>query len=524
MLPPLQVSTVSMEKLINFRSLCDQLTETEYVFFLEQIIAIPDVKKAINQAIFALFKQSPNKIQPFTNLISHIIQGRKNKKNKTPSKTTRFGQLPSPLISECASYLKMREYLNLSKCNRRTYVSLYQKPRLTQCILTNNCWLMQHPQWYSLSVFRNCQTLTIDTETFNQKLTWKNQSIWKNNNKLNALSLQNYKGMALFLERNLIYTDNLNKLVLTNITCDHETYTQSAGSFVNVLSRFLMITTLALSNIQFSHVTNQNPFISWQSNMKICFKNLRVLHLGKNLNVHLCDALLNAFGEQLTAISLPQDCNVPTLSNEWENLEELVLKLPTSSTFNNFFANNDKCINLKRSMIIMGNWQCLYDWMTNMIHKQLGLQLMCIWCNDLMIQGAMEKIELLILQNKRIKRKSTEFTVKLLCILCDQKAMDNLFMNIFRLFEALESVESWLDIRLILVFEAQHKINMELNETKYLLNQLDAKKHEYVIECGYAEPELFNYGAKYSFRIVISNKGCKINGYPILQTSGCELW
>ena len=52
---------------------------------------------------------------------------------------------------------------------------------------------------------------------------------------------------------------------------------------------------------------------------------------------------------------------------------------------------------------------------------------------------------------------------------------------------------------------------MEINQS---LQELDAYKEKYLIEHGNARPEF----ATYSYRIVISNKDCKINGYSMYDS------
>jgi len=280
-----------------------------------------------------------------------------------------------------------------------------------------------------------------------------------------------------------------------------------------------MIQSLALSRIACvpQDIINTNPFLTLEGNIKKWCENVKTLRLGDNVNMHLCHSLVNVLGDQLQAISISQNCPVITSTKSWGNLQELVVRYPTAPTLDGII-NNEKCINLQRSMLKLNDWENFKLWINNMIMKQLQLQLIFIWCNAGSLKSIMEKIESLLLKNKRIERMNTEMTIKLLCTSWHQKTMDNLFMNMFRLFHSMELVQSWMDIRLVLVFEGQQKVNTEWNEVKGLLKELDCIQHKYLIEYGEAETELFKNDNGFGFRIVISNINCRINGYSMYHS------
>ena len=280
-----------MEELINFRSLSDQLTQTEYLSFIQQIVIKSNGRNLINQALFIVFSKTPNQIAPFTNIIFNIIHKRQNNEtsDQEPHKTTRIDQLPTSLISESASYLSTEDYIDFSTCNRKTYLSLHQQPRANECNLKNGAFLIKHPKSYSFSIFRNCEILRINTKHFSQSLSLKNQAIWKNNDKLKQLEIQNISDVQIFLLRKHIITDNLQYLLLSDFSNDQLmfktiTYQQFFTFIIDILSYFTMISSLSLSNITYNHPPSPSPApthnqlpISIQQKIKISFTNLKVL-------------------------------------------------------------------------------------------------------------------------------------------------------------------------------------------------------------------------------------------------------
>merc|ERR1711991_662636 len=103
----------------------------------------------------------------------------------------------------------------------------------------------------------------------------------------------------------------------------------------------------------------------------------------------------------------------------------------------------------------------------------------------------MNKIEMSLLQNKNIKRKSKQLTVKIICTGWDGNTIHNLFMNMFHLFDAMKTVKQWKDIRFVLALEGPVKLDTTWVGVKKILNELEMIKEDYLIEYGEAKPELF---------------------------------
>ena len=113
-----------MEDLVRFRMLANQLTDAEFLRFLNRFIQM----KGRQILLKWIFNSRENEnIADLTSIISQIITSRDPNDDdaSVPSKNYSLNQLPTALISETASYLKATEYITLSRSCRKIYVSCY---------------------------------------------------------------------------------------------------------------------------------------------------------------------------------------------------------------------------------------------------------------------------------------------------------------------------------------------------------------------------------------------------------------
>ena len=159
-----------------------------------------------------------------------------------------------------------------------------------------------------------------------------------------------------------------------------------------------------------------------------------------------------------------------------------------------------------------------------MFMKQKILELLWIWCHFLFLKTIMTEIENMIFRTKDEKRERRQFTLNLTCGSWDKGVIDNLFVNIFRLFKAMENMRNVTDIRLIIAFEGSDEFDIRWDEVKELMKELNKMKHECLVDYGETKPELHvTHSEKFAFRVVISNKHCKINGYSMYHSLQCSI-
>ena len=163
-----------MEPLVNYRLLAGQLTQTEFAFFLQETVTKLNARDMFTKLLYDKFKKSPNIVRSFTNIITNIIRNRENIE-ASPRPNT-ISQLPSPIISECGSYLEMNEYFKVGQSCRKLYVALQKNPNIIRCNISPSSIITQCPRSYSFQIFPNCQNLNIDTKYF-ESLSFQNQSV-----------------------------------------------------------------------------------------------------------------------------------------------------------------------------------------------------------------------------------------------------------------------------------------------------------------------------------------------------------
>ena len=152
-----------MEPLINYRLLSDQLTQAEFISFIQQSITKLNAGSTIIRALYDYFKQSPDEIKPFMNIITNIIRNRREPDLSIYPAQRSISKLPASMISLCGSYLRMEDYFKFGQSCRKIYISLQQQPRLTECRIISKTKLPPFlPSFYPFKIFKNSKTLSID--------------------------------------------------------------------------------------------------------------------------------------------------------------------------------------------------------------------------------------------------------------------------------------------------------------------------------------------------------------------------
>ena len=102
-------------------------------------------------------------------------------------------------------------------------------------------------------------------------------------------------------------------------------------------------------------------------------------------------------------------------------------------------------------------------------------------------------------------------------VIIDESSMSKLYPHIMQCVNAMKLVQSWKDCRLILIIACKEewKRFTKWKKVGELFEDLNRAKDEYLIEWGNADAHVLKLKKEYvtAFRIVISNKNCKIDGY-----------
>eukprot|EP01083_Nonionella_stella_P125712 380237_1 len=113
-----------LSKALKFRGLCAELTPTETTLFINTVI---DTNGAvIFNALFHLILSSCTykdiDADRLNDIVSNIIQSRKEKANPDAVVTKNINGLPPALIGHTASYLPQSDYIHLSTCTRSLFI------------------------------------------------------------------------------------------------------------------------------------------------------------------------------------------------------------------------------------------------------------------------------------------------------------------------------------------------------------------------------------------------------------------
>ena len=121
-----------MERLVRITLLIDSLNDKEHNAFFKKLLNQFTERRIVNTFVVNLLEKSLKQTddsyyKQLNKIISNIISSRnKNQSNKiksTQTSTKTMIDLPSSMISECASYLPFKEIIKFQSCSKFIYYS-----------------------------------------------------------------------------------------------------------------------------------------------------------------------------------------------------------------------------------------------------------------------------------------------------------------------------------------------------------------------------------------------------------------
>eukprot|EP01083_Nonionella_stella_P257475 881289_1 len=141
----------SLEKVIQLQALLETLNQNEFELFFSAFTTMCGRRELITKSSLHLlvYEKKHNPINSYENnayaLVTAIISLRKSDDDPIVSSATpypaSFDNLPSVVISKCASYLQSKELNNFFLCNRHSYISCKSIPTTITALL--------NPSWFS---------------------------------------------------------------------------------------------------------------------------------------------------------------------------------------------------------------------------------------------------------------------------------------------------------------------------------------------------------------------------------------
>eukprot|EP01083_Nonionella_stella_P174092 602493_1 len=295
-----------MEELIEFTLMLNQLDDNELIEFLSQSLKNHGAS-LFGKLFFNYFMHHCHRteIKSHTQCLMDIINAREEKPSRITSHD-RIDHLPSTLISECASYLPLNQYVLFSQTNRQIFVSTHKPFQLYH--LPSSAF-RDCPQTTSMHKFKSVKSICIDMGDFNQEISTQsaNQSLWRYSS-FDKVELSNkgndQKQIKLFFNRNII---NGNKICLFGFG------NPAAGIsgrlfWTTLLNRFQYTRHLSLKEIYLNPVTYPDVpcmcnIIATQLSNLISFS----MYTGNDVMQEAGAMIVKAIGHQLESLTFPSD-------------------------------------------------------------------------------------------------------------------------------------------------------------------------------------------------------------------------
>ena len=236
---------MAFAELIRFRKLDKELTDTEFYHSFCKSMG----RELIASLLYEYFESNPEATKRATKAQTIIM----NKREIIPDQEASYDcidELPSELISECASWLDYQDYFHFGQCNRTIYYSCYSPPKLHELDLIHV--LLVHwnhnpcSNFRGLYPFKNVKELAMEISEFNG-LQLSERTTWANNKSLRSLLLSNSQGddcheQEFAKNLHLINSDNVRNLTLDSIS--------SNDTQLKILSKFYQIERLDLEECE----------------------------------------------------------------------------------------------------------------------------------------------------------------------------------------------------------------------------------------------------------------------------------
>ncbi len=457
------------------------LSITNNHFFYQFITSIG--RKPIITSLFYYCKKNPNEISSITNIQIDILKNRHE--NIRILKYDCIDKLPNDLISECASFVRYKQYFRFAKCNRKTYIGCLSIPKIQNCrisITTFGHVSYRKPDSFNLYPFKNVRYLLLNIEEFN-RLSQSNQVLWLHNNSLQSLTVMHIP----YAYRQYNYNDEIMEFIKNKHLIDCKNIKKLSFRFLNSSLLYQLLSQFQgnIQYLQFDSVSDTKDFSEINENdIKEWFPEVQKLEF-KETQSTLMDIMLIALHNQLKTLSFD---SVPTYYYDisshikFPKLEALHLYYQASVNILKI-SQNLKCIRIECAPIDEYDYRDdtkIDDFIEYVISKQLSVQHISIYLESMDSVRIMRIIESSFHQNP--KRKCKNICIQIRFGLYDQyDGKINLFVSqIIRVIHKLKvlNVNTWS-----LKIEHLEMCNMitKNNDIKYLQNKFnDITKQFYV--------------------------------------------
>ena len=377
-----------MDKLIEFRSLCDKLTDAEFKVFVNEILEQSNARRILTYLLYQFLNQRLSQgyaiekgkcnATEWNQKLSEIILSRQDDDKQgnsddidiasKKSEKIAFGRLNEPILSKISTYLGLEDYRKYPKLNRLCYIScctlLAWQDRLINsqkytCDLTEyHKVIISQGHTFNAFWFRNIKKLTITIKNFVEYMKpFRDQA---------PLQCIEY----LTIDMGFHYTETKKKFneFITMNCINFETIKEidmgvydgtDECIFWGLISRLINVEKVCITGPEeydsYEDWTSDIPsFVAEHSNECKKLTKLREFR-GTHVFGLVGSLMVNAIGNQLTALKIED--NVKIYANaRFPNLKKLHCKsraydqtLPILNTASNieYFRMTANCMNLR---------------------------------------------------------------------------------------------------------------------------------------------------------------------------------
>jgi len=506
-----------MEHLIRFRMLASQLDDAEFNDFVLKIIKSHGGRELLLNCVFEHFalqidcvfehfksrhqtlRAIEPQIAPLTETISEIITERElGAEEQAAPAVDNVSALPSALISELASYLKAAEYIVLSRCSRKIYVSCNSPCKIYHI---PTCMLKKYPHKSSMAKFKSLRCLGLNIPFFNLKVSRRNQNTWRGV-QLHTLQLSNRGGnendLDCFLRNGAIR--NTTNLKLHKFGHD-VAGTYDSAAFCSLLATFGMIENLLLWDVWLSDgvAFSTDDVRKW-------LPNLKGFGFTGGHNQALSQCIIRALAPQLEALRIEGLEYDQIKDLKFPKLQELSLSMCGTLRILEVFKAEDSL----NSVMISSSQKPIIERFINIMVSKENMRHIHIKSPAKLLKFAMERTECELFETLHLERPQ-----KALQVILDGNNWGeggNLMMNqlhhgLFRLINALE--KSRMDDFILRVkITSKKDIKTVCPDIKDWLGVLRGWERSHLVHHEFSCKK-----DTFFFIFTISNLGCRVNGY-----------
>lgn len=500
-----------MEPLITLRFLGSELNDAETHQLMNKILKIcgkDEILSMLFNYYLAQYQKNgkhDDELSDINDSISSILNTREaaNEPNDPSAKVEvipiAINSMPAALIGECASYLKFRDYENFAQCDRKVYIGCYSPSRLVEIDFVNDyyeCNLFQFP---------SIESLRLRIGSFNDYIASHPSQMKMSRLKHLNIDLENFDKTEIdkFLNHKCFDSETVTKLTCSGDGDRHSNPSNNFDNFIDFLSQFPNVSDLCLNEVRLADFNRSNSKIS-KLFPRLSGLNLRANTCGTIHSKGLAVQLLRQHSKQMVSIGC--DDSFPNIL--FPMLKELRIRMDCMRNQHNKSYNHiqQNITKLEKITIVCGSnyiGSSVKKLILSLFQSANNLKYLCFRG----IHTSQKFKELLECIEDTLHQTKSKIKHSLLLDFGWSRSPNKEFAetDIPRLIKAFDAS----NIQNFMVIFKTDLIETECEDFKSFLNSIKDRTKTHLYHC--EESNRVRWQTRIT--VVVSNKGCKMNGY-----------